>query len=410
MATAYRSSRRGAQMQNKQYDATNKKRGGGKLWSLRFKPTTVPTRLHFTRPEQPYKDRFDGTEAEWLRRESHFLPFMNGGKGGVMECNREDCLVCVYGDPQRYGFADIDADSSLRKCYSRASFVLSGFEEEWFHLVKQSNRETGKSYFVRERCGGKRCEKCQSGDARVFGRKMFVEFSKNAWDTVIDPLVERVEKKCRCGGDIYIPQYVCEHCGESVIDLTNFCPVCESRGRSSTSIEIDVDTQMATCKDCGTDWSLLESEDPDLKEAVLQQYTCASCGKPTIPVCQLECTNCQDPDPYGLFDIQVTIKKESDQKMAGIEVVSWKVAPPDERLFDPKFQGDESDKSEEGQKIARAVAERNQKPVDLTPLFTIESPAVQAKMLNKPNPFSTSNEERALPSYAERYEDPDQTT
>lgn len=371
------------------YDSRPKR--GSRLWSLRYKPTTDPVKFHPCKPETLYEDPYNkGNTFPWKRRRFHYIPWANNGKGGVIECAGEHCVVCAYMDPQRMG-VDIEPDSRIRKnCWVKISYAVSGWIEEWFHLVeRQSKNDKDKTYRVRELCTGRGCEHCANKIPRVFGNRAFIDFSKKAWDDVVDPVLEQVEKVCRCGGDIYVPNYVCENCEATIIDLAMTCEVCRNQGLTPIDdIVIDAERQVAICQTCDTEWSMLESMDENLASAVNEKYNCQECNHVGYPAANLLCTSCDSPDPMELFDSQFTIKKISEEKTSGLEITNWEIKDPDPRLFDPEFQGAKKGCTQEEREAAEGVVARHRSHIDLDKIFPILSTREQASILGKPDPFS----------------------
>lgn len=398
-----RSARDAARQTDKEY-IDNRPKRGSRLWGLRYKPTTTPVKFRPHRPAELYEDPYNpGNKFPWKRRRFHYVPWANNGKGGVIECGGEQCVTCAYMDPQQMG-VDVEPDSRIRKnCWTKISYAVDGWLEEWFHLVeKQSKSDETKTYRVRELCTGRGCEYCADKIPRVFGNRSFIDFSKPAWDGVIDPVLEQVEKVCRCGGDIYVPNYVCENCEAEIIDLAMTCEVCKNQGLTpNDDIVIEAERQVAVCQTCDTEWSMLESMDENLANAVNQKYNCQECGHVGYPAANLVCTDCDNPDPMDLFDVQLTIKKISKEKMSGLEITGWEVKDPDPRLFDPAFQGAKDGASKEEVEAAESVVERHKAPINLDSIYPIASTKEQASILSKPDPFS----EEDRPMRSQRTED-----
>jgi hypothetical protein len=370
------------------------KHGGGRRaeWGARWKFGTTKTKFHPQFPEELYEDpNIPGLYTGWWRRVSHFIRSI-GKKGGFIECAGDKCVTCALTHPDAEEFQHLgieEPDKALQKAEDmNVSYVVAGIIEEWFHLVEEVNPKTGKKYLERQICEGKTCKMCRKHgtDTRVFGRRVYTEFSWGAWNYEIAPALELAEKHCKCGGSIYIPEYVCAQCGEILIDVANTCEVCAAQGREHDPIEIDVSKQEATCPTCRSTWSLLEAEEDSLRNAVNEKYECA-CGHVGYAQPRLYCTNCESPDPHGLEDMQLVIKKESDAQQAKTKLVDWDIKPLDEMLFDPKWQGAFPGASQDEVQWAEKAAERNNRPINLEVLFPTESTAQQAKKLGVADPF-----------------------
>jgi hypothetical protein len=383
------------QMNNETKQEQYKTSGSGGMaeWNLRWKFDTRPIHLHLIAPEEPYQDPYDENfKAGYRRLIRHFFKFLNNGKGGYLECAGDHCVTDALLNPTKFGL-NLVPDANLRKSHQlEFSFAVAGVIEEWFHLVEKPNKKKDGTYMTRELCLGRGCPHCQAQGPknRVFGKRFYTTFSNGAWFYEMMPTIELAEKHCKCGGQIYIPEYVCPKCQAQLIDVASSCEYCSKDATVQPEIELDLEAQTATCKTCNTSWTLLESADEKLRGAVDAKYHC-NCGYEGHAYPKQICTNCEDPQPLGIFDISMVICKESDKQQAKTQVKSWEIKELDPRLFDPQFQGAFEGASTEQVAAAEGAAQRMKKPVDLDRIFTIESTSKQAATLGKPDPFGGSD-------------------
>ena len=374
----------------KENDETRKEHyqgSGGGEWSARLKFTTRPLKLHFVAPEELYVDPYNPKLLLPYRRLiRHFFKF--GNKMVYIECGGDNCVPEAYITPAKFGL-NIEPDKALKHlCKTEFPFAISGIVDELYHLVEQTS-EAGKKYLERVLCDGKGCENCriQGPKNRVYGKRVYTIFSNGAWFYGLQPHIDKMARKCKCGGEIYVTEYVCAKCGAQLIDVANTCEYCTSQGVAQSEIEVEPSTQTATCKTCGCSWSLIPTDDKSLDKAVNTEYKC-SCGHQGFAEPKLICTDCEKPDPYGLFDIQFTICKESEEKQAKTIVTDVKPLVIDQRLYDPQFQGAFQGASAEQAEAAQHAAERMKKAIDLDRIFVIESTGQQAQKIGKPDPFA----------------------
>jgi hypothetical protein len=231
-------------------------------------------------------------------------------------------------------------------------------------------------------CEKRTCEMCKNQVPKVFGKQFYTQFSYPVWKAVFEPFQERVERFCRCGGRLAIFDYRCNKCGAILVDLLNSCSQCKS-----TDVSIELDDGIARCGSCNSEWSIYESEDPDLSAYVKDPVECVKCGNRNLLVPNLSCAQqgekCnQKPDPYNIFDVSMTIVKKEKRT----EIANWKIAEPDPRLFNPDFQGRPGATGDD-RKYAESVAARNAEPLDLNEAMAPQSPSEQAKYIGVADPW-----------------------
>jgi hypothetical protein len=374
-----------------------------RFWGLRLNLNERPKKLHLDRPEKLYKDIDSSLEFPWARRRRHFIPGGGKrGKGAYIDCAGDRCLVCAYGDPRRFGFK-FEPDKVLSRQDAEVYIGVSGWEEEWFHLVKQKKEgkkdENGKvqTFMSREPCEGKNCEHCAKKRKKVFGQRFFCAFSDAQWRTLMSEIYEKVERICQCTdskgnhGYLYLPAYICSNpdCGEEtdesfiptvLVDMMLSCPHCGDAAEGEFEILPNPENHTAVCQKCQMEWSLLESQDNELAQRVNQLVRCHVCGNEDYPKPLYVCTSegCEGM-PHDIYDVQMILRKEGTGKQTKLVVVDWKIQPPDPRLFDPSKQG-------EGEG-AENVTKRHREHLDLDQIFAPDPPSAQAEMLKRDNLF-----------------------
>lgn len=372
-----------------------------KKYGLLFRLDSTPTKVHFSYPEEPYMHPRSKRPQPFRTGKRHFIAYGGRkGKGAYLECADvvgDQCVACALQTPERFGLA-LTPDGSVGD--PRYSYAAGGWIEEVFHMVEEAidenDPQAGKRH-RRERCSGRQCQLCRAGWPTVFGKKMFLELSGGHWQTVAD-LNRRVQNHhCKCGGDIYVSRFICPKCQEfarvkdTFLDILTYCDC------GSDNIGIHYDSRLAQCNSCNTQWSADYVDHKDIYEGSLSTMTCA-CGYRGSPVPVRFCQNGCDPvTPYGVFDIQLTLRMTGTGKDKRLHIDDWKLQEPDQRLFDLQHQGNDE--------WAQRIVEANARPIDLNYLLNPGAPDWQAKEINKVNPFIAGADKSHR--YA-RYAAPDQ--
>lgn len=398
--------------------AKTRSRAKSRFWSLRLNLNEKPKKLHFDRPEKLYKDIDSAQEFPWKRGRRHFIPGGGKrGKGAYVECAGDRCLTCAYGNPQRFGFK-IEPDKTLVRQEAEVYLGISGWVEEWYHLVEQ--KKEGKkdadgsqqTFVSREQCEGRNCEHCAKKKKKVFGSRFFNAFSDAQFRHLMSEVYEKVERVCQCTGldgqhgYIYPPAYACSNpeCGGGgtvLIDLMLSCPSCGDASEGGFEILPNPENHSAVCQRCSTEWSLLESEDNELAKRANEIVRCPECKNEDYPKPIYYCTtdNC-DVLPHDIYDCQLTLRKEGTGKQTKLVVVDWKIQEPDPRLFDAAKQG-------EGE-AADLVAKRHREHIDLDHVFAPDVPAAQADILKRDNLFKDAGGQTNFKQYKGKSQNNDQ--
>lgn len=347
-------------------------------WGYRWKFDQVPTKVHFTLPEKPYRHPDTGLEFPFRFGQRYWVPWAGKDhKGAYIEVGEQD-VIAAYKNPAAYGLK-IEPKSKYNKLDPKIYYAVSGFVEEWFHLVKKQNPNTQAEYHERERCVGHNCEHCKKQIPKVFGKKVYFEIARTHWNESIFSVNERVGSNCKCGGFIYTPHYECQQCHELLVDVMHRCFSC-----GKENIALNTESAEAECQDCHATWSIYESDNPEVSKVVNKDMKCPKCGFEGLPTPSIVCTNCQKPDAFGVFDCQMKIMMvgSADGKSKEMRIEDVVVQPPDTRLFEAKFQGPEA---EQAQKTVDFFA----KPMNLDTLLAAPTPDEQATTLGEANPFSS---------------------
>jgi hypothetical protein len=360
-------------------DRQSGRSGSGKKWSLLWRPSEAPTKIHLSRPEKPYIHPISGKALPFRASKRHFLPGKGKRrKGAFLECgvDRQDpCVTCAYDNPAAFGLVNVAPDASLGQHKSKVYYGVSGWIEEEFHLVDVQNNEGEGTHKERWRCLGRGCEHCATGWPVVFGTRFYMEISPGQWRHSFHDLHKNIENSaCKCGGTIYVPNFTCGGCNEIILDVSTRCDC------GSDNVGLDVYTGQATCGQCKKSWSAFYTEHQKIYEESNEVYKCR-CGNKGLPnptrLCSTE--GCA-VDPYGVFDCQLTIRMTGDKKEKRLVIDDHKIQEPDVRLFDVEWQG--------ADEWAPKMVEAHQNPVDLDYLLKTPSPEEQCKVLGKPNPFN----------------------
>ena len=360
-------------------DRQSGRSGSSKKWSLLWRPTDAPTKIHLSRPEKPYIHPTSGKEFPFRASKRHFLPGKGKAKrGAFIECGVErgdQCVVDAYINPAAYGLVNVAPDANLAKFPAKVYYAVAGWIEEDFHLVDVDNQSGEGTHKERWRCTGRGCEYCAAGWPMVFGKKFYMEVSPGQWRHSFHDLHKRIENSyCKCGGTIYVPSFTCGGCGKLVLDISRFCDC------GSDDVSLNTETGQATCGKCGKSWSGFYTEHQKIYEESNEAYKCKCGHKGYLAPTRVCSTEGCEVQPQSIFDCQLTIRITGDKKERRIIIDDHQIQEPDARLFDPDWQG--------GDEWAPKMVESHQSPVDLEYLLRSMSADEQCKVLGKPNPFN----------------------
>lgn len=373
-------------------DEKKSSRGGRRSWGYRFKFSTTPTRVHFGLPEKPFIHPDTGDEMPFRTGSRYWIP-KGGAKGnGCYIEQGPECIVDVYKNPKNFGL-DLAPISNFQKYDPKVYYSVWGWVEEWFHDVQ--NNEDGRQWRSKERCEGPGCKWCKDGAPKVFGKKVYFDIAPTHWNESIFAAQEtEAQCNCQCGGFTHISYYVCAKCKTPLVDVTQQCYSCKS-----SNIGIDPVGKEAVCQDCNSEWSVLESGNPEISKVVNDDLKCHSCGHNDLPEPVFECTQCETPNPFGIFDCQMKISmvESKDGKAKELKVEQVLVQEPDSRLFDPQFQGQDGERAEKN-------AKWNKSPLDLEKLLSAAEPEEEARLLNVANPFVSTAASRGHRDYSRHQE------
>jgi hypothetical protein len=282
---------------------------------------------------------------------------------------------------------DIEPNESLAKCEPRDQFVVAGWVEGKYHVVEEKGkRDPTKTYKVRRKCEGQKCQYCRDDLPVVFGNRFYHGFSHTAWANALFEAHVRAGQICKCGGYVFAVEYKCPSCETVLYDAAAVCDKC---GGTDIGLEVedgegDYEAGVwAHCKGCNKQWALCVLDNEALAEDVLDEVRCSNCGKVVVMEAVEECTEegCNS-DPYDIFDCQLTIKKESDQQTASLVVTDMKIREPDSRLFDPEHQSPDKEQAAKDVEVMKT-------PLDLNEAYKPQTSQEQAKMLGMRDPFAS---------------------
>lgn len=346
------------------------KRGGGS----RFNVTETKVRIHLSNPEELY-DHPGGVKLPFLTGLRYYAPFL--GENGKYFFTDEKTIIDAWRDPKKFNL-DLKPLAKMQDVRGPDIFyAISGWVEEWFHVVENRNQRTGSKYHSRELCTGHKCEYCDKGLEKVFGKKVHFIFSQSQWDGAFWIANEVAQSRCKCGGRVYVSYYACSKCDEGIIDFASSCYNCRSE-----NLTLDESSEEFCCDDCGTSWSMFPFNNADLYKDVSARRKC-SCGNEDYLKPVQFCTSCgEDYDSHDLMDYRMKINAVQKGKAKVVSITNMEVAEPDQRLFEAKFQAPND--PELGEKIAKA----NKTPIDLRKVCAPLDHDVMAEMLKVGNPFS----------------------
>ncbi len=204
-----------------------------------------------------------------------------------------------------------------------------------FNRVQESEayKEYGRGAIKRE------------GYDRVFGNLMHWSLGTNHL-LVLSAEIDNLENECKCGGEIETMTWECRKCGAEVFDLTE-------EG------------------DC-------EYTRQEVNQIITKPVHCKACDETSMLVPIRECSQCKDPKPLQLWDVDLCVGREGERAQSQLIVRRHKHVEIDERCVDLIPKND----------ILHRV-------------FAGDSLEYQSKAMKIPNPFKRDDARRHTQEYGE---------
>jgi len=372
------------------------------MWRFDDRKVKIHLSMH---PEVRYP-ALDGT-GEWpfMMIERYFVKGAGKSRKGAyvtVPPEGEQDVVDALAHPTQWGL-DQEPNRMFEKARKSVSYVVTGWIEHWFHMVKFQRKGKDSTWWEKVICDGRGCTMCNHelhkvpykdgvkavdiSEKRVFGKRFHSTIARTHFDESFLKANTDIEANCKCGGFIYPEYFGCQKCEEVLIDMSLQCQSCEG-----DVVGIDPDQRVAVCqnKNCGEEWSLLIQDHAGIVKNLDNEIKCHNCGHTDTPVPKMVCTSCDDYDPYTLYDCQLTVHKTGEGKNSELHIDNVIIQEADERLFDPNFQNSYPDDDEEGPEKAQKAAEWNKSVFDLNDLYGHKSAGEQAAELDVENPFRTA--------------------
>ena len=150
----------------KSIDRKKGPKGFGKGGGHRYLLDETFVRVHFSEPEEMYEHPDDPDVKLWYYTgERYYVPHV--GENGKYFHTDGNTVIDAWRDPEKFNL-DLKPLEKLQDPNVKPAqlfYAVSGWIEEWFHVVEEKNRRTGTAYKVRELCTGPGCELCESGAA-----------------------------------------------------------------------------------------------------------------------------------------------------------------------------------------------------------------------------------------------------
>lgn len=346
---------------------------------MQLKFSAIPVKIHLRRPEAPFVDPVTGKKVSFKYIEQHWIPKGKGTRVPIIcgTVEGKPCVPCAYTNPQKFDeLGDVDPIPYIVGSQLNPGYVVEGWVESWFHSVDEVNEKSGKTYKVREPCKGQKCQHCNKRSAKVFGRRFFSVMSDNAWNVVFDRTDQELRTHCKCSGRIYYPEWKCPECNTILLNPAAECTCGSTKVEFVVGEDGDIE---AECDKCHKSWGIYPFNDEQLAAEIEEKVKCPECKKRVFIVPVEECTKCKDPEPLTIYDAQLKVRKASTDDKAPLLIESWKIAEPDQRLFNGDYQGDDAVKE----------VERMKAHIDLDANFSAKSTNEQATAIGEKDPFVT---------------------
>lgn len=279
--------------------------GSGGSYTDQFKPPATdeePARLVFYRPEEPYTYQLERSKkkSSIIKRDygivfEHFNRAVNKGCRCTAGLRREDYSdgdwVVTVGSKDCVACYEIAAGASHISTSKKHLFNVILLGE--FHEIKRKvkSKRTGKDIDITETvdCLGKRCKYCEKEIPKTFGRRMFWSMGPMHVGQLIDIEAATLGRRCFCGGKIKPRAFLCPECGEAVRDLE--------------------------------EEPLMKGELKELRE---ESFTCSNCDYCGLLVEYPECSDCSEPQPLTIWDVELEVHKSGEKMNSVIHVDDFK--------------------------------------------------------------------------------------
>lgn len=265
----------------------------------RFEPPQNNTTTLRLRPGS-YKS-FAGLDVEFYQYYKHFCV----GKNRSFICSKvweEDAngdIAPVAG--KCLGCDEID--NGNKGVSKQLLHAFHGIHMAWFHLVQAEDRNgkpittrDGKPAMNKMPCKGRVCDLCKQKAEKIFGKAVYFPVGVNHFGN-LGGFVEEIEKNCVCGGTLTPVTYGCIKCGTILLDVA----------------------------DC-------EMSDEDIIKWAKRSHKCSECGYVDVAIPELECSDCKEPRPLSIFDVDIDIKKHGEGTKSALQIPRWAAKDLSEEL------------------------------------------------------------------------------
>lgn len=304
----------------------------------------------------------DGGEYEYFQYVEFFSARANRGfvSSKKWKIDEEGKIVAVGGDCIGYDEwkKEMDEDRENRSVSLRLLHAFNVLHLAWYHLVPvlddkgnpklyQKGERKGQPIYDRLECEGRRCPHCKEGHEKVFGKKVHWSMGSGHLQNLAG-IIEEVEKDCaNCGtsGSLTPLTYECSKCGEVFVDMER-----------------------------------TEMSDEEVYEFSAQVVKCDNCGNEDYPLKQFDCSNCQDPKPTSIFDVDLDIKRTGEGTQSTVQVA---------RTYNTELSED----------LIKLAGE----PFNFKDVFAPDPFEIQAKSLKVRNPYGKGDSKPS--EHTEDYEE-----
>lgn len=220
--------------------------------------------------------------------------FVCSGGPWSLSRSREQCLGCDH-------HWTYDKDSRKRSYSSKTFNIFTALDFRKYHEVEQVSKR-GKTYKKKVPCTGRACRNCAERKPTVDYHVLPLALGFEQYNTLLS-LNDSAGMFCRsCShGDIQSVAWLCGHCGDAVIDLSN-----------------------------------AQLSDADIQKLVLHPMECSSCRKKSYPQELIQCTKCDSPQRATIFDVDMHLRlqKVGDKNILQQTQMSrpYKLGPPFDQI------------------------------------------------------------------------------